>query len=100
NEAGILNGDELAMLKAIIQLEDLTAGDVMTPRVDIIGIDLADEGQDHAEVIQIAKKARRNFLVMYHETMDQVTGFLDVRRFLLDSDHRVDAATIKPYFVP
>ncbi|MGA1193996.1 MAG: CNNM domain-containing protein, partial [Kiritimatiellia bacterium] len=39
-EAGALNADELAMLKAIVSLEDLTAADVMTPRVDIVGIDV------------------------------------------------------------
>jgi putative hemolysin len=41
-EEGILNADELAMIKAIVDLEDLHASDVMTPRVDFIGIDLDD----------------------------------------------------------
>ncbi len=35
-EEGILNADELAMIKAITHLEDLRASDVMTPRVDLI----------------------------------------------------------------
>jgi CBS domain containing-hemolysin-like protein len=39
---GILNADELAMIKAIVDLEDLHASDVMTPRVDFLGLDLAD----------------------------------------------------------
>lgn len=100
NEAGVLNADELAMLKAIIQLEDLTASDVMTPRVDIVGIDLGDASLTTADYLETARKARRNHLVLFHDTIDQVAGFLDVRRFLLDPEHKLEAATLKPYYVP
>ncbi|HMP95860.1 MAG TPA: hemolysin family protein [Kiritimatiellia bacterium] len=100
NEAGVLNADELAMLKAIIQLEDLTAADVMTPRVDIVGLDLGDETLGPGDYIETARKARRNFLVVFHDTMDQVLGFLDVRRYLLDPDHVLEAAILPPYYVP
>lgn len=100
NEAGALNADELAMLKAIIQLEDLSAGDAMTPRVDIIGIDMADEETTQDLIMETARRSRRNYIVLYKETMDQVTGFLDVRKFLLDPEHQLDAATLKPYHVP
>jgi Mg2+/Co2+ transporter CorB len=42
-EEGILNADELAMINAIIRLEDLKARNVMTPRVDLVGLDLGDD---------------------------------------------------------
>ncbi|HMP89130.1 MAG TPA: hemolysin family protein [Kiritimatiellia bacterium] len=100
SEAGALNADELAMLKAIIQLEDLSAGDAMTPRVDIIAIDLADEESTPEFIIDTARRARRNYIVLYNETIDQVSGFLDTRKFLLDPEHQLEGATIKPYFVP
>lgn len=100
NEAGVLNADELAMLKAIIQLEDLTASQVMTPRVDIIGIDLGDATLTAADHLEKARTSRRNFLVVYRDTIDQVVGFLNVRNYLLDPDHNLQAALIKPYFVP
>jgi len=100
NEAGVLNADELAMLKAIIQLEDLTASHVMTPRVDIIGIDLGDETLTLKDHIDKARRSRRNYLVLYRDTIDQIVGFLDARRFLLDPEHNIEQATVKPYFVP
>lgn len=100
NEAGVLNADELAMLKAIVHLEDLTASQVMTPRVDIIGIDLGDQSVTLAQHVEKARSARRNYLVVYRDTIDQVVGFLDVRKFLLDPDHDLQAATLKPYYVP
>jgi putative hemolysin len=100
SEAGALNADELAMLKAIISLEDLDASDVMTPRVDIVGIDLADESWTQNAVVDLCRKARRNFLVVYQDSIDQVVGFLDVRKFLLDPDHQLQTAIVKPHFVP
>jgi putative hemolysin len=99
-EAGALNADELAMLKAIVSLEDLAAADVMTPRVDIVGIDLGDDEYNLQRQIDMARRSRRNFLVVYKDNLDQITGFLDVRKFLLDPDHQFDQSVLKPYFVP
>lgn len=96
-EQGILNADELAMIKAIVDLEDLKPGDVMTPRVDLIGVDLSDPPETW---VGIARKARRNFLLLYRDQVDHVEGFLDVRKFLLDPEHRVEPARLPPFFVP
>lgn len=96
-EEGILNADELAMIKAIVDLEDMHASDVMTPRVDFIGIDLEDPA---ADPVEIARKARRNFLILYRGQFDDIAGFLDVRKFLLDPAHSLRAATVPPVFVP
>ncbi len=96
-EEGILNADELAMIKAIVDLEDMHASDVMTPRVDFIGLDLADPA---ADPVAIARRSRRNFLILYREQFDDIAGFLDVRKFLLDPAHVLAAATLPPAFVP
>lgn len=97
NEEGILNADELAMIKSIIQLEDMKASDVMTPRVDIVGIDLDDQSVD---AVDVAQKARRKFLPMYRGELENIEGFLNVRRFLLDSEHRIALAREDVFFVP
>ena len=96
-EEGILNADELAMIKAIVDLEDLHASDVMTPRVDFLGIDLDDPAHNP---VAIARKARRNFLILYRGQFDDIAGFLDVRKFLLDPAHSLPAATLPHVFVP
>ena len=96
-EEGILNADELAMIKAIVDLEDMHASDVMTPRVDFLGIDLDDPA---ADAVEFARKSRRNFLLLYHGQFDEIAGFLDVRKFLLDPAHALAAATLPPVFIP
>jgi putative hemolysin len=96
-EEGILNGDELAMIKAVMNLEDLKASDVMTPRVDLIGVDLDDPEVD---VAAKARVARRNYLLLYRGQWDEIAGILDVRRYLLDPERRREAATFPPSYVP
>ena len=96
-EEGILNADELAMIKAIVDLEDMHASDVMTPRVDFLGIDLDDPS---ANPVEFARKSRRNFLILYRGQFDEIAGFLDVRKFLLDPAHALSAATLPPVFIP
>jgi putative hemolysin len=96
-EEGILNADELAMVKSIIRLEDLKASDVMTPRVDLIGLDLE---HDPATFVPLARSAKRSYLLLFKGHLDNVEGFLDTRRYLLDPNHRITAATLPPDFVP
>ena len=92
-EEGILNADELAMIKAIVNLEDLHASDVMTPRVDFIGLDLDDED---ADPVATARRSRHTFLILYHSQFDKIAGFLDVRRFL-DPTHSLAPPPARHY---
>jgi len=96
-ETGILNEEEREMVDGIIRLEETQASDIMTPRVDCVGIDLEDPPE---EQIAITRGCRFHFLPLYRETMDQIEGFLDVPRFLLNGGTDFAAALIKPYYVP
>jgi CBS domain containing-hemolysin-like protein len=97
SEEGVLDEDERAMVKAIIRLEDLKASDVMTPRVDIIGLDLDDLPEDPVDYVCNARVRR---LLLYHDQLDHVEGFLDVKTFLLEPDHDIQKAWISPLYVP
>lgn len=96
-EEGILNEEERTMVDSIIRLEETQASDIMTPRVDLIGIDLDDPLDEQINTI---RNCRFHFLPLYDESLDHIKGFLDVPRFLLANDNNIQASTIKPYFVP
>jgi len=96
-ERGVLHAGERDMLKSIMRLEDLEARDVMTPRVDLIGYNLND---DQVDLASVAKRAKVRQLVLYRDSIDQVEGFLDVRRYLLDEAHRAQPAWLSPVYVP
>lgn len=96
-EEGILDSDELAMIKSIINLENLKAADIMTPRVDLRGLDLED---DPATFRDVVRRGKLHYLLLYRGRVDEVAGFLDVRRYLLDPEGRIEAATLAPMYVP
>ncbi|MFN2351144.1 MAG: hemolysin family protein [Kiritimatiellia bacterium] len=97
HEAGAINYEERLMVDGIIRLEEIQAKDVMTPRVDLVGIDLEDSPTVWE---QTARRAHFRFLPVYRDSLDEIEGFLDVPRFLLDPDLNLRNAIFPPFFVP
>jgi len=95
-ESGTLDEHEHKMVQGILSLERQTVGDVMTPRVDLEGIDLTDE----VDIVSLARSCKVRHLVLYHEQLDDIVGLLDVRAFLLDPDRSVENASSQPFFIP
>jgi putative hemolysin len=96
-EEGVLDEEERTMVDGIIRLEETQASDVMTPRVDLVGIDLADtlEKQEAA-----TRGCPYRYLPLYRESLDSIEGFLDVPRFLLAGGQDIRKAVIQATFVP
>ena len=94
---GILDEEERTMVDGIIRLEETEACDVMTPRVDLIGIDLDDTQE---EQVKTAEQTQFRYLPVYRDSLDKPEGFLDVPHFLLSNDRDLEAAMIPPFFIP
>lgn len=97
HEQGVLNREERMMMDGIIRLEKQQAKDVMTPRVDLVGIDLED---DPATWIATCRKARFRFLPAYAGDLDHVRGFVDVGRLLMDPGLDIAGALHPHFYVP
>lgn len=94
--------DEKEMLKEILRFGNTTAAEVMTPRVDITDIDIAD---DFNEVMKIVVESGYARLPVYGDSQDDIRGILYSRDLLpyvgkemADFDWR--KLIRKPYFVP
>lgn len=96
-EQGTLDSYELNMVDGIMQLSSMTASDVMTPRVDFVGIDLDEPEESY---LALVRSQEYHFLPVYENTPDEIEGFLDVRAYLLDPEHDFEKAIRKPVFVP
>ena len=96
-EEGVLDEEERTMVDGIIRMEDSQASDIMTPRVDLVGIDLDDPPEDGE---RIAKSARYRYLPVFRKSLDEPEGFLDVPRFLMSESRDLRSAMIPPAFVP
>jgi putative hemolysin len=96
-EKGVLNPEERTMVDGIISLEDKQASEVMTPRVDLIGIDLDDPPQKWLET---ACRVQFRQVPIYRGSLDHPEGFLDVPKYLLSPGHDFEGSRLEPFFVP
>ncbi|MBM4164434.1 MAG: HlyC/CorC family transporter [Lentisphaerae bacterium] len=96
-EQGAIDKDEQVMVDGILRLSELQASDVMTPRVDTLGIDLHDPPETH---MQTARSAHFRQLPVYNRTLDAIEGFLDVTRYLIDPEHQLRRHVTPALFVP
>ncbi len=91
------------MLLGILDLESATVEDIMTPRHEIIGIDLESSIE---EIIVQIKASPHTRLPVYRKSIDRVIGFLHLRKVLVLINHQeFDKQTIinllsKPAFIP
>ncbi|MGZ8174394.1 MAG: HlyC/CorC family transporter [Methylobacter sp.] len=91
------------MLMGILELESATVEDIMTPRNEIIGIDLEDPIEDIATQIKASPHTR---LPVYKTSIDRIIGFIHLRKILvLINQDDFDKQTIincldKPSFIP
>lgn len=82
-----------SMLLSILDLEKLTVDDVMVPRAEIEGIDLADPWE---EVLAHLYSSRHSRLAVWDSDIDNLLGLLNLRRITADlAANRLDLATLK-----
>lgn len=96
-EQGVLDAEEASMVDGIMRLSELKASDEMTPRVDMVGLDL---DTPLAQQLEVARKSRFRYLPVYVRTPDAIEGFANSVHFLLDPAHDVRKATSPALFVP
>ena len=91
------------MLLGILDLESATIEDIMTPRNEIVGIDLE---ADLETIITQIKNSPHTQLAVYKKSIDRIVGFLHLRKVLvLVNEESFDKPTIisllsKPSFIP
>jgi CBS domain containing-hemolysin-like protein len=80
-KAGVLETDEVKMIKNVFEFTDLTAEDVMTPRIYMFGLD----GNLHLEEAKEELfKSKYSRIPVYDENLDNVTGILYRNQALKD----------------
>src|SRR5258705_5071877 len=78
--------DEEALLHGVFSLGDTMVRDVMVPRVDIVGIDLASPWSEVVDRVRSSEHAR---FPVFEDTLDNITGILyakDLLPFIIDDD--------------
>ncbi|HEY7284589.1 MAG TPA: hemolysin family protein [Vicinamibacterales bacterium] len=93
-EAGVIEETEEQMLHRVFGFADLTAGQVMVPRTELVGIPAATPIRD---VVPLVGNVRETRLPVYRNDLDDVVGMIhvnDVLRALTAADTGATAASV------
>lgn len=94
-QGGGIDKDESTLIRSAIEFNELEAIDILTPRIDVIGI---AEDTPKEEVAAVFAKTGYSRLPVYKENIDQIIGILyqkDFHNFILPTEERV-ADYIRP----
>ncbi len=95
-EEGILDKDETRMIQKIFELGDRPAKEIMTPRIDLAGIDVEEDSAKHLEVM---KKYHFSQLLVFQGSLDHVLGVLPVQEFMLSDDRDLKKHLLQPLYI-
>lgn len=79
NETGVIEESQRTMINNVFEFGDLTASDVMTHRTDISA---AEIGSSIADVVNIAISTGFSRIPVYEDTIDRITGIINVKDLL------------------
>ena len=101
-EEGILEENEAELLRSAIDLNDIEAFEIMTPRVDVFAI---EKGEDINELIKDKDFFNYSRVPVYDETIDNIIGILPIKALakkILAGDKDIDILSLcyKPLIVP
>ncbi len=104
NEASsLMSGQYQDMLLGILDLDKVTAEDIMIPRTDIVAIDINDEWRSIQKQLTQAQHTR---VLLYRDSIDDAVGFVHLRDALrlLSKDQFSKATLLRAvkeiYFTP
>ena len=97
---GDIEADEGELIRSAIEFNDQDAGDIMTPRVDVIAV------EDTATVEEVAEIFRSTYfsrIPVYHEDLDHIVGTLHEKDFyksVHDGETQITRIMKEPVFAP
>ena len=99
---GLVDDEEREMIESVLELRDITVGEIMTPRTEVVGI---DANLELAEAVEIILQEGHSRYPVYEESIDKIVGMLyakDLLKFLNQPEHKRDITQCmrKTYFVP
>ncbi|MCR5592076.1 MAG: hemolysin family protein [Lachnospiraceae bacterium] len=91
-EDGSLDEERSELISSALSFGDLTVSSIMTPRVDVEGIDV---NMPKEKILENLLGQNHSRLIVYDGTIDNVVGVLQLRRFLKSYISRKSIPSIK-----
>ncbi|RYF40411.1 MAG: DUF21 domain-containing protein, partial [Cytophagaceae bacterium] len=92
---GELGSESANVLRELLEFGDLTAGEAMVPRTQVVGIELEMSSD---EIREILRKRPHTRYVVYENDVDKIIGFLHVKDLLrsVRSDKGISRSDVRP----
>ena len=98
---GLIDESETELLQSALEFTDMDAGDILTPRIDVVGFELNDSMDTVLEIINDTQFSR---YPVYERTVDHVVGILYVKHLLKELAEGRQASLrelmLEPVFIP
>lgn len=78
-EEGILNKSESLIIENVMDFKDSIAKDIMTPRTDIVAVNI---NSTYDEIVKIVQEESFSRMPVYDEDLDDIVGILHVKDLL------------------
>ncbi len=100
-DEGVIDENETDLLQSALEFGDMDAGDILTPRIDVIGIEVNDSVE---EILRIVNESQFSRYPVYDKTIDHVVGVLYVKHLLHElieqKEVKLEDFLLAPVFVP
>ena len=78
-DSGIIEAEEREMIDGVLRLEEMTARDIMVPRVDMVAV---ERSATPAETIDTITRAGHSRIPVFEESIDHIVGILYAKDLL------------------
>lgn len=101
SEKGTIDDAEREFIQNVFEFDDISAGELVTHRTEVIMLDLADDMETWKEIIHNSRHAS---YPIFEENADNIIGVLKAKEYFRLEDKNRDSvmkhAVRDPYFVP
>ena len=92
-EEGALDEEQGDLISSALQFGEVTVESVLTPRVDLVTIDIADSLE---EILDCIRSTNHSRLPVYEDSIDNIIGVLQIRRFIKAYLRQGDSLELRP----
>lgn len=97
---GLIGVGEADLLAEVVELEGLRVGEIMTPRVDMLTLDLDAAEDDNLQILARALARRQTWLAAIRSQADDLVGIVRLRDLLREEERPLEELVRPALFVP
>ena len=100
-DEGVIDENETELLQSALEFTDLDAGDILTPRIDVVGFEI---NAPIDEILSVISESQFSRYPVYERSIDHVVGILYVKHLLkelsINKTVNLQELLLQPVFIP